>query len=213
MKTSRVVIALIIAFFTGAFFGIEVRLGIGQLYPRDEEFKTAPNQLFGEMGFSFVRSFSVGVGGRYIDFGKIDVIENPYSPIIVEELSREINGFGTYIYGKFEPKLGGEAKIAPFAQFTSGVHFTYPTAKMKYTSGTERRFAESKSPSETVPFAMLSAGIEFIFSVVGVFAQGSYIKSGMIDYKPFEIEGFGTVSPGGKVDPSGWQIYVGVSLH
>ncbi len=202
--------------------GLELRLAAGQHYHEDASFTTSATHFFLESGFALTGFCSIGGGLRYINFGEvrtdlsgilIGTIDGVPSGARADDLIRHINGVGAYAMAKVQPKLGDEAKLAPYVTAASGFQLVYPTIEIEYRDGTSKYSFEDDQPSEAIPFAMLTGGFEVIFGKLGVFAQVSYVKSGLLEYGAYEpVDGL-RLAPGGSVDPSGWQIFAGVALH
>ncbi|MFP4459751.1 MAG: hypothetical protein ACLFSQ_09210 [Candidatus Zixiibacteriota bacterium] len=220
-KKTKVRLIALIAFliFSTIANAISIRTGIGQIFPEDENFEYYPTHFFGEFGLDIAPAVSAHIGARYIFFGKIrsdffeESVDNAYYDAYPVGFQRRINGLGTYLKAMVQPKIGENTKIAPYGSLSSGFHFVYPTVKMIYNCGEAEETVESVESPATVPFAMASAGLEIILQKIGIFAQANYIKSAKISYEPFMPANDIELSPGGEVDPSGIQVFIGVSFR
>ncbi len=221
MKRSSFILTALLL-FASISQGLELLLAAGQHYAEDNSFSESATHFFLESAFALTGFCSIGGGLRYINFGEVRTdldgiliggLEGVPSGARADDLIRHINGGGAYALIKIQPKLGEEAKLAPYVSAASGFQLVYPTIEIEYRDGTSKHSFEDDQPSEAIPFAMLTGGFEVIFGSFGVFAQVSYIKSGKIDYGNYEpVDGL-VIAPGGSVDPSGWQIFLGVALH
>ena len=210
---------LLLVTFAYSLLGLNIRAGVGQIYPENDDFVYAPTHFFTELELEVVNSVHVGVGGRYIFFRKIradffeESVDNAYYDAYPVGFERRINGLGAYAIGTAQPSIGKNTKVAPFASMASGVHVVVPTVKLIYNCGDGDEMIETDEKPKTVPFIMISGGIEIILKKIGIFAQASYIKSARIKYEPFIPANDVEISPAGEVDPSGLQVFVGIAIH
>jgi hypothetical protein len=217
-KTRRFFFAFLIFLLPLFASALDLRLGVGQIYTEDPDIKGIPTHFFAETGMNLTKPLSLGLGARYINFGEIRSTFygsswGDYIPgAVPSSFTRKINGGGLYFFAMLQPRIGQEAKIAPYAQIASGFHVLYPTVKVEYSDGTGKYTKDDNTPSTTVPFVMMSAGCEIIFGAIGFFLQGSYIESSKVEYGAWEPAGI-RLSPGGEVDPAGWQIMAGIGIH